>query len=113
MPTIVLTSGTRWYVPADCQIANISAIGGGNNTTGAAFAKSVGVSLTPGSTVYISIGAGLTGSSTWFNKAANSAPTVDTNGVKAAGGAIIPPNQSGNSVYTTGSGNFYLSLIHI
>jgi hypothetical protein len=63
---IVLTSGTQWFVPPDCQTATIEAVGAGDNN-GGSYAKSTDVALTPGSVVDISIGAGATGTGTWLN----------------------------------------------
>jgi hypothetical protein len=73
MPIIVLTSGTQWFVPPDCQTATIEAIGAGVGATlnshGGSYAKSTGVTLTPGSYVNINIPAGAAGGTTWLNKA--------------------------------------------
>ena len=113
MTTIVITSGTRWTVPLDCQSATIEAIGAGNfsssapTNNGGSYAKSVGVALTPGSSVFINIPSGSNGGTTWLNTASAAAPTSATTGVKAAGGQITPVNQSANSIYTAGTGNFY------
>lgn len=74
MPTIVLTSGTQWFVPPDCQTATIEAIGAGAGATyisnhGGSYAKSTKVALTPGSIVNIGIPAGQAGGTAWLNKA--------------------------------------------
>jgi len=114
MPTIVIRSGTRWFVPPDCQVATIEAIGAGYNTLSipgccaviygaGSYAKSIGVALTPGSYAYINIPAGGSGGQTWFNTAAASAPTSSTTGVAARGGDL-PASQT--SVFTSGAGNF-------
>ena len=71
MPTIVLTSGTSWTVPSDWNDGSntIEVIGGGGAGAapggqgeggggGGAYSKAVNVSLTPGATVSIAIGAG-------------------------------------------------------
>jgi len=111
MPTIVLTSGTTFTVPVDCNKATIEAIGAGRSAysqnNGGAYAKSVDVVLTPGNTVFINIPAGTFGGDTWFNKLTNAAPASAINGVKAAGGDITPTSQSANSVFTVGTGNFF------
>jgi hypothetical protein len=104
MAVIFLTTpgaGT-WTVPNDCALAkfecigsgaggfsaNASAYGGGGGA--GAYAAANAVSLTPGATVYLSIGTGgaanTSGADTWINKAANSAPAVSTNGALAKGG---------------------------
>ena len=111
MPTIVITSGTRWFVPPDCQTATIEVIGAGAgnsviNNHGGSYAKATGVSLTPGSYAYINIPVGSFGGDTWFNTASAAAPTSATTGVKAAGGSRTPTNQQANSVFTAGAGNF-------
>jgi hypothetical protein len=73
MPTIVLTSGTQWFVPPDCQTATIEAIGAGvlgyTANHGGSYAKSTGVALTPGSYVNIGIPSGGAGGSAWLNAA--------------------------------------------
>jgi hypothetical protein len=71
MPTIVLASGTQWFVPFDCQTATIEAIGAGPSgllNHGGSYAKSTGVSLTPGTLAGIQIPAGGGGGDAWFNK---------------------------------------------
>jgi hypothetical protein len=87
--------------------------GGTDTAAGGAFATSV-VNVTPGQTVFYSIGAGGTGGSTvgasgiqsWINVGSNSVPVSNTTGVRAAGGAgsgVAFPNNStqlANSVGT-------------
>jgi 6-phosphogluconolactonase (cycloisomerase 2 family) len=86
---------------------------GTDTAGGGAFATSV-VNVTPGQTVFFSIGAGGTGGSTvggagtqsWINVGTNAAPSSNTVGVRAAGGAgsgVAFPNNStqlANSVGT-------------
>jgi hypothetical protein len=103
MTVIYLTTpgaGT-WTVPNDCALAKFECIGsgaggftagvnyGGGGGAGA-YAAATAVSLTPGATVYLSVGTGgaanTSGADTWINKAANSAPAVSTNGALAKGG---------------------------
>jgi 6-phosphogluconolactonase (cycloisomerase 2 family) len=86
---------------------------GTDTAAGGAFATSV-VNVTPGQTVFFSIGAGGTGGSTvggagtqsWINVGSNSVPVSNTTGVRAAGGAgsgVAFPNNStqlANSVGT-------------
>jgi hypothetical protein len=110
MPVIFLTTpgpGT-WTVPNDCSVAKIQCIGagaGGLTTTATIFGGGGGagayaavnaISLTPGATVFLSIGtagaANTGGGDTWINKAANSAPAVATNGALAKGGAAATTN---------------------
>jgi len=67
VPTIVLTSGTKWYVPADCQSATVEIIGAGTDKNGGAYAKSTGVAFTPGSLIDISVAAGRSTDTTWLN----------------------------------------------
>lgn len=112
--TILITSGTTWVVPDDWTDAGstIRAVGGGGGSCGAlitgtgssrggggggggAYAAVVELGLTAGATVFIQIGAagvagaglGTAGTDTWVNKAANSAPTVSSDGVLAKGGS--------------------------
>lgn len=109
-------------VPAGKTSAIVEAWGAGggslgnDSTTGAssggAYTKST-ISVTAGSTLYYTIGTGGVGPSgtaggiTWVNKASNAAPTVDTDGCKAAGGSgagVAAPNnstQAANSIGTT------------
>lgn len=98
--TIVLTSGTRWRVPADCTSATIECIGGGA-FSGGAYARTNNVTLTPTSSVFISI-ASYGPYSTWFNKTANVAPTAGQTdrGALAAGGSF----GLGNGTYNIGGG---------
>ena len=70
MPTIVLTSGTQWFVPPDCQTATVEAVGAGSygyTSNGGSYAKSIDVSFTPGSIAAINIPAGGSGGNTWLN----------------------------------------------
>lgn len=73
--TIVITSGTLWTVPADCTSATVECIGPGGRG-GGSYARTNNVTLTPRSNVYINVGGPSYGSSTWFNKTANTAPTA-------------------------------------
>jgi hypothetical protein len=77
---------------------------GTDTAAGGAFATSV-VNVTPGQTVFYSIGAGGTGGSTvgtsgtqsWINVGTNAVPVSSTTGVRAAGGAgsgVAFPNNS-------------------
>ena len=111
-------------VPANVSTMVLEAWGGGGGSAGlnrrgtdtaagGAFAQSV-VNVTPGQTVFFSIGAGGTGGSTvggagtqsWINVGTNAAPSSNTVGVRAAGGAgsgVAFPNNStqlANSVGT-------------
>lgn len=112
--TIILTTtgASTWTVPGDWTDAGsiIRVIGGGggggrgaNNSAGGggggggAYAEVSAIGLAPGNSVFINIGTGgsgattaggtgVTGGDTWLNKAANSAPTLTTNGALAKGG---------------------------
>lgn len=123
--TVLLTSGTTWTVPSDLDKSvnvDVIAIGGGGGaargaTSGGGYAAPGGggggwskssISLSGVTTAYMSIGSGGTGATTngasggtggdtWFNKAANSAPTLASDGARAKGGA-------GSTVSTAGSG---------
>jgi hypothetical protein len=111
-------------VPANVSTMVLEAWGGGGGSAGlnrrgtdtaagGAFATSI-VNVTPGQTVFFSIGAGGTGGSTvgsagtqsWINVGTNAAPSSNTVGVRAAGGAgsgVAFPNNStqlANSVGT-------------
>ena len=71
MPTIVITSGTQWFVPPDCQTATVEAIGAGyggsaSSNHGGAYAKA-SLTFTPGTYVNINIPAGASGGKTWIN----------------------------------------------
>lgn len=105
---LLLTSGTTWIVPSDwtsygsqiiCiaggasgakRMGTVAGFGGG----GGAVAVLNNFVLTPGQTVYTSIGAGgaanLTygnlGGDTWLNKSSNAVPTSTSQGAKAIGG---------------------------
>lgn len=99
----VFTSNGSWTVPADWNSSNniIACIGAGGNGAavadgagsggggGGAYSATENVSLTPGATVYVTIGGGGgggTAGSTWVNWSTNAAPTLVTNGVLARGG---------------------------
>ena len=113
-----------FVVPANVTTMVLEAWGGGGGSAGqnrfgtdtaagGAFAQSV-VDVTPGQTVFFSVGAGGTGGATsgsagtqsWINVGTNAAPTSSTTGVRAAGGAgsgVAFPNNStqlANSVGT-------------
>ena len=118
---LVTTTGAgSWTVPAGVTSATVESWGGGggsmgqDNTNGAssggAYATSV-ISVTPGNTVYYSVGVGGTGTSasggsgqdSWVNKAANSAPSSSSNGVLAKGGSGAPVASSNNSTQLANS----------
>jgi hypothetical protein len=101
MATILLTSGTTWTVPSDWDSANnsiqcLGGGGGGGNKSGgggggSAYAKITNLTLTPGATVLIAIGAAGAGSSvadvsgtdggdTYFNGASLAASSVGAKG---------------------------------
>jgi hypothetical protein len=127
----ILTEGSSWTVPADWTSGNntIEVIGGGgmgrSDTAtsngaggggGGAYAKSVNVSLTPGSTVTYQIGQGgnissIDGGDTFFNRTSGTAGTcADTTSVCAKGGKGATSatggtgGDTGNS-FASGTGN--------
>jgi len=69
--TIVIKSGTKWFVPADCKVATVEAVGAGSTGSGGSYAKSTNVSFTPGTYVDISIGGAASGAPTWLNTTSN------------------------------------------
>ncbi|HET8581134.1 MAG TPA: DUF2341 domain-containing protein [Candidatus Paceibacterota bacterium] len=111
---IFLTSGTSWTVPDDWDSTNntIEAIGAGGNGAnsvaesyagagggGGAYAKIANLSLTPGSSVAYSIGAGGVGSgTTWFD---TSSTVAAANGANASGKTAGAGGSTSNSVGTT------------
>jgi len=101
--TVLITSGTSFTIPTDFgTLISVEAIGGGGAGGtgvgygaggGGAYAKSTCVTgLSPGLTTYVSIGqggsAGMSGTATWFNAVANTAPATFTQGVLAQGGQV-------------------------
>jgi hypothetical protein len=129
-----ITSGaSSWVVPAEVTTLGIYAWGGGgggSSTNSTSFGGAGGgggalayssITVTPGATCYYSVGTGGTGATpneaaegtsggdTWFNKAANSAPGVNTNGVLAKGGTAATnagagvPGPGGASASCVGS----------
>lgn len=127
----ILTTGTTWTVPSDWTDGNntIEVIGGGGagrtDTTGiagagggggGAYAKSVNISLTPGSNIDYQIGQGgiatsLNGTDTFFNRTSGTAGTcADTTSACAKGGigATSATGAAGglaSSSFATGTGN--------
>lgn len=110
MTVEVKTSGTTWTVPTGVTSADFECYAGGEGGysgsnvdgggapggMGGGYAK-VTLSLTPGQTVYMNIGAGSAGSTaftsppvaggaTWVNKTTNAAPSSTADGAKANGG---------------------------
>lgn len=121
--TIITTLGsTSWTVPAGVSSIQAECIGGGAGgwTTneldygagggGGSYAKTNSISVTPGQTVYLFVGAGgganTNGGDSWVNKAANSAPASTTNGALAKGGSA-----SADSGVTGGVGGAAASCI--
>lgn len=115
-------SGT-WTVPSDWYSAQntIEAIGGGagggtlaatssarGGGGGGAYSANTNMTLTPGATVYYTVGSGggslTAGGDTWFNTTANSAPTSSAYGILAKGGAISTSASSGGAGGASGSG---------
>ena len=129
---LVTTTGAgSWTVPVGVTSATVESWGAGGGSmgqdnsngasSGGAYAKSV-ISVTPGNTVYYSVGVGGTGAQasggsgqdSWVNKAANSAPSSSSNGVLAKGGSGAPvaslnnstqlANSVGTTIYIGGAG---------
>jgi hypothetical protein len=100
---VYIFAGTTWTVPADWNSANnkIEAIGGGagggfgTNGSGhggpggggGAYTYATNVTLTPGATIPVSVGAGGIGSYTTIYPGAGGTTTFNTNTVIAVGGA--------------------------
>ena len=98
---ITTPGASTWTVPADCTSVTVGGYGAGGGANspygagGGAYAAST-IAVTPGATVYCSVGSGgagvategdgHAGGDTWLNKAANSAPLVSANGVLAKAG---------------------------
>lgn len=117
--TVYLSSGTSWSIPSNYQpIGSVfdmyggggagnggqrdSAEAGGGGGGGGGFCRVTEFSLTPGGTLYYSIGAGGTstgqdGGGTWINKAGNFVPTSSSQGGRAYGG-------HGGAYYAGGAG---------
>jgi hypothetical protein len=113
-----------FVVPANVLTMTLEAWGGGGGSSGldrgststaagGAYASSV-VNVTPGQTVFYSIGAGGTGGSTvggagtqsWINVGTNAVPGSSTVGVRAAGGAgsgVVFPNNSTQAANSVGT----------
>ena len=122
------TGAGTWTVPNDWQstgsIIRLIAGGGGGSrpatqtqarggAAGGSYSELSNFSLTPGQTVYFSIGTGGTGATTnggsgtaggntWINKTANSSPTVLANGGLAIGGTASTSG-TGAIASTTGA----------
>jgi hypothetical protein len=116
MPTVTFTSGTgSWTVPAGVTSLDVAAWGGGGGGGltaeddlgggGGAYAGST-IPVTPGQTVWYSVGGpaagsgspltpGANGSSSWVNKASNTTPGTSTDGVLAVGGGGANIGSSG------------------
>ena len=106
--TWVFQPGTSSFtVPTGVTSMTVEAIGAGGNYPssstgtggggGGAYAKSI-VSVTPGNTVYYSVGAAVlasTGQDSWLNISANSAPSSSANGVLAKGGGVSTSTTGG------------------
>jgi hypothetical protein len=88
------TTTTTWTVPSDWNSGQntIQCVGGGGSVAasrsggggGGAYSASTNVSLRPGATAYLSVGAAA--GDTWFNGAANAAPSSASTGCLAKGG---------------------------
>lgn len=103
--TIITTLGsTSWTVPANVYSIQVECVGGGGNGStqasdwgagggGGAYSKTNTVSVSPGATVYLYVGAAAT--DTWVNKAANSAPASTANGCLAKGGSSASAGTGG------------------
>ena len=114
------SSGTSWVVPAgvtgiqvECFGSSYGSIGTStvlnDNYSGGSYSKSDVVNVTGGSTVYMNIGS--LGGNTWFNAAANTAPTSSSStssACLAVGGNTASASQiaanCGNTKYKGGNG---------
>lgn len=105
---VLLTSGTSWTVPSDCISATVECIGGGQGGdtdtggTGADYAKENSISLTPGASITIAIGAGGTGTTTSTHNAGGDTWFDSTSTVLAKGGGSAATSV-GNTVYAGGT----------
>lgn len=98
--TIVIKSGTRWFVPPDCKTATVQALGGGGGVDGGggSWAKSTTVNFTPGTFVNVSVGAG--GSPTWINADYTSSPN-SLSYVQWSGSQYVAWNSYDKEIYTS------------
>lgn len=83
--TIVFTSSVSgWLVPEDCTSVTIECLSGTgffSTAIGSAYSRTNNVSVTPGSKLFISVGAA--GGDTWVNKISFTEPTTLANGCLA------------------------------
>lgn len=104
--TVFITASGAYTIPADfSSLISIEGIGAGaggmvgalfnpgDGGGGGAYAKNTTLTgLTAGGTVYVQCGvggsSGNSGTDTWFNKSANSAPTLSSDGILAKAGQI-------------------------
>lgn len=99
---ITATGAGTWVVPSGVTSVDVEVIGGGGGGGteiaatgggGGAYSKTVGVSVTPSSTCYVSVGIGgvvtTSGGDTWFNKSSNAAPASTSDGALAKGGTQL------------------------
>lgn len=112
---ITTTGHSTWTVPAGVTSIKVECIGGGgtgenpdasahtagSGAAGGSYAKTNAISVTPGQTIDVSVGIAAT--QTWFNTAANSAPTSTATGCLAKGGASATASQSPGIGSTTGN----------
>jgi hypothetical protein len=106
--TYAIYSGTTWKVPPDCKKIQIECVGSGsNNGNGGAYSKTQQITVTPGSTIYLQIGAN--GGDTWVNVTSNSTPGSTSVGCLASGGNTDPglhiSSGLGDLKYRGGFGN--------
>ena len=116
---ITTTGASTWTVPVDWSSNNtirvIGGGGGGRTSSGAGgggggggFSSISNVNLSPGTTVYASVGtggtAGLNGANTWVNiSGVNAAPTSTSEGALALGGTGSTSTTGGAGAVTTGA----------
>ena len=106
MATDVYTSSSSWVAPAGVTSVDVECYGGGGggsaSTTrlgggGGAYAKQTGISVTPGNSYTVTVGAGgaatVNGGDSWF-----STPST----VKAAGGVAGPTGTGGTTANSIG-----------
>jgi len=119
--TYYFDSGTSWRVPEGVTAIQVECFGSTPGTTatgivpnanysGGSYSKSNSIAVTPGSTVYLNVGAN--GGNSWFNTS-NVAPTSassTSSACLAVGGTTVAPDQvaanCGNVKYAGGNGRF-------
>lgn len=108
MTQVLVTSGISWTVPADCISAEVECIGGGqsgnatNGGNGGDYAKVTAISLTPGASVTVQIGAGGAGVASGSQ---NAGTDTKFSTVALAKGGGSASTDIGSTTFTGGAGD--------